>query len=332
MMPAVDLADLNRKIEAWYAHLVEVEPKIADPERRRQMRQAMEQMRQCQATINAELPKEIEALAARTAAVQKENAETLAHLEALGRPAVAPPAPEPEVPAPPAPIDPPRGQAWRDELLQRYATPTPSSRKSGPESFSGEYSASDPYVARDSEDLSGNPVEPEQLALEPLPDVVAALVKFARLTAADVVYHLGCGDGRLLVSAASIHHARGVGIDRDAPSIAAAQERIRKARLQHLITVAAGDPLEADIGLATVVYLGLGERNGDTLQSLRSQLPPGVRIISHQGPIPGWKPRQEATVRLLDGRPCHLRLWQVGPRSATDSIGGMGESAWDSTS
>ena len=82
------------------------------------------------------------------------------------------------------------------------------------------------------------------LASMPEP-VVAALVKMARITDGDVVCHLGCGDGRLLVRAASLHHVRGVGIDADSSNIDAAREKIRKARLQHLLTVQAGDPPRA---------------------------------------------------------------------------------------
>ena len=149
MIPPLDLADLNRKLDEWCAHLAEVEPTVADPERRMQLRQALEQIRQGQATVNAEYQKEIDSLAARTAAVQKQNAETLAQLEALQREAAA----APEAPAPSVAIDPGRGMARRDELLQRYAKRRPGAPAApASEGFSGDYSAGDPYQhAREAE-------------------------------------------------------------------------------------------------------------------------------------------------------------------------------------
>jgi hypothetical protein len=126
---------------------------------------------------------------------------------------------------------------------------------------------------------------------------------------------------------------RGVGIDHDDSKVAVAQEKIRKARLQHMVSVAAADPLEADTRSATVVYLALGERNEDMLQALRRQLQPGARIITHQGRIPGATPQEEVTVQGGDGRSYQLCLWRVPRRGRADSsLGDIGDSAWDATS
>lgn len=328
MMPPVDLADLNRKIDAWLAQLVEVEPTIADPERRRQLRHALEQMRECQALLNVELPKEVDALAARTAAVQRQNAETEARLEALKRQADARPTESEPAPAPPAPIDPGRGAAWRDELLRRYVRPRHAPPDRPSEGFSSEYSAADPYQkAKEIEE--GAAAQTEVLSER----VIAGLVQLAALTARDVVYHLGCGDGRLLISAASIHRVRGVGVDNNTADIDSAHEKIRKARLQNLVAVADGDPLEADVGPATVVFLTLGKRNSDMLHALRRQLRPGARIVTHQGGVPGWRPHQELVMHA-EGHNYRLCLWQVPQHGGApgSSVGDMGDNTWGTNS
>jgi hypothetical protein len=100
-----------------------------------------------------------------------------------------------------------------------------------------------------------------------------------------------------------------------------------------LLTVTAGDPLEADVGAATVVCLVLGERNRDMLQALRRQLQPGARIVTHQGGVFDWQPQEETSVSDADGRSYHLCLWQVPKRGGPgSSLGGIGDSAWESDS
>lgn len=118
MIPPLDLNQLNRQLDEWYANMAEVERTIADPERRLQLRQAMQQVRQGQSVVNAEYQKEIDAIAEQIDAVKRGRAETLARLDELTAQAATPEAP---ATTPTPTVDPARGLAWRDELLARYA-------------------------------------------------------------------------------------------------------------------------------------------------------------------------------------------------------------------
>jgi SAM-dependent methyltransferase len=329
MIPPLDLADLNRKLDEWCARIVEAEPTVADPERRMQLRHAMAEIRQGQAMVNAEYQKEIDSLAARTAAVQRESAETLAELEALKSRVDAPSA---EVPVPPEPIDPARGVRLRDELLKHFATASPMVAARG--SDAGD------VAGIDSSEFSPRAVPPPGGHAEPGMEetpapVIAALLQLARVGAGDVIYNLGCGDGRLLISAASKHGARGVGIDSKAAAIEAAHDNLRKARLTKLVTIDAGNPLSADVSSASVVVLGLGtKQNGEIRETLLRQLRPGARILTHQGGWTDWPPDEERVVQDTEGKTYRLRLWKVPERagSPVSSIGNLSEGDWESRS
>jgi SAM-dependent methyltransferase len=163
--------------------------------------------------------------------------------------------------------------------------------------------------------------------------VIAALLQFAGIEARDVVYNLGCGDGRLLISAASKHGARGVGIHAKATAVATARENVRKAGLTRLVTIDAGNPLQVDLSSATVVFLALGARqNSEIKDSLVRQLRAGTRVVTHQGGLPGWQPGEEQVVRDEDGKAYRLRLWQVQGRMRDpgESLGNLSEGDWES--
>ncbi len=105
----------------------------------------------------------------------------------------------------------------------------------------------------------------------------------------DVVYDLGCGDGRIPIAAAKIFGARGVGIDIDPRRIEESRVNAKAAGVEHLVEFRLGDALEADVSPATVVTLYmLGSGNAALRPVLTRQLRPGARIVSHafsMGPI-----------------------------------------------
>lgn len=118
MNPALDLVELNRKLQDWYAQLAEIEGAVTDPERRLQLRQALDQVRQGQSVIQTEYEKEMNAIAARTAAVQRKQEEILARAAALKAETEAPSVPAPTT----APsYDPADRVRLRDEFLARFA-------------------------------------------------------------------------------------------------------------------------------------------------------------------------------------------------------------------
>jgi tRNA A58 N-methylase Trm61 len=118
----------------------------------------------------------------------------------------------------------------------------------------------------------------------PTPDpIVEAMLKMAGVTAGDVVYDLGSGDGRIPIAAAKIFGARGVGIDIDPERTAEAKANARAAGVSNNVTFLTADLFESDIGEATVVTLFLTPSlNITLLPKLNRELKPGTRVVSHR--------------------------------------------------
>jgi SAM-dependent methyltransferase len=138
-------------------------------------------------------------------------------------------------------------------------------------------------------------VEPEaaehpQLDIEyvPTPDnVVAVMLEMAKVGRDDVVYDLGCGDGRLVVEAARRFGARGVGIDLDPERVAEARANVEQAGVGHLVTIEQRNIFSVDLSPATVVTLYLLPKLNVRLMPQLEQLRPGARIVSHDFDMEG---------------------------------------------
>jgi precorrin-6B methylase 2 len=114
------------------------------------------------------------------------------------------------------------------------------------------------------------------------PDVVERMLQLARVTTSDVVYDLGCGDGRIPITAAVKYRARGVGIDIDPKRIEESRANAKAAGVEHLVEFRLEDVLKSDVSGATVVTLYLLSSSNAKLQpALKAQLRPGARIVSH---------------------------------------------------
>lgn len=139
---------------------------------------------------------------------------------------------------------------------------------------------------------------------QPLADAMLAL---ARVTADDVVYDLGSGDGRIVMLAAQKYGARGVGIEIDRRLVEISREVAREGEVADRVTFIEGDLFTADISKATVVTLWLSNTVNLRLEAkLKRELRPGTRIVSRQFPIGAWAPEQ--TVHVGDEI---LRLWTI---------------------
>jgi SAM-dependent methyltransferase len=113
-------------------------------------------------------------------------------------------------------------------------------------------------------------------------DVVDRMLVLAGTTRDDLVYDLGCGDGRIPIAAAKTFGARGVGIDIDPRRIDESRANAKTAGVEHLVEFRLGDVLAADVSPATVVTLYmLGSGNAALRPILTRQLRPGARIVSH---------------------------------------------------
>jgi len=115
----------------------------------------------------------------------------------------------------------------------------------------------------------------------PMP-VVEAMLNMANVTSSDVVYDLGCGDGRIPILAAQKYGARGVGIDIDPQRIAEANENAKAAGVTGKVKFLVQDLFTSDVSEATVVTLYLlPSVNEKLLPKLQKELKPGTRIVSH---------------------------------------------------
>jgi SAM-dependent methyltransferase len=131
---------------------------------------------------------------------------------------------------------------------------------------------------------AGRPISAQSLApYIPSPeDVVDRMLAFAKVTGDDVVYDLGCGDGRIPIAAARKYGARGVGFDIDPALIELAKANARVAGVEGRVDFRVQNVLTADVSKATVVTLFLLSSSNERLRPiLTQQLQPGARIVSH---------------------------------------------------
>jgi cyclopropane fatty-acyl-phospholipid synthase-like methyltransferase len=143
----------------------------------------------------------------------------------------------------------------------------------------------------------------------PTPDnVVDAMLELAHVTASDVVFDLGSGDGRIPIAAAKKYGARGVGIEIDDQLVRLSQENAVKAGVADRVTFVHGDLFQADISQASVVTLFLlPSLNMRLIPKFKRELRPGARIVSHHfamGDV--WPPDAEQDVSEL-----MIYLWKI---------------------
>ncbi len=122
-------------------------------------------------------------------------------------------------------------------------------------------------------------------------EVVEEMLRMAKVTADDVVYDLGCGDGRIVITAAQKYGARGVGVDIDPRRIQESQANAAKAGVTDRVRFIEGDLFQVDIREATVVTLYLlPDVNLRLRPKLLRELRPGARIVSHDYDMGDWEP------------------------------------------
>jgi SAM-dependent methyltransferase len=154
---------------------------------------------------------------------------------------------------------------------------------------------------------------PENLDVPYVPTherAVEEMLKLAQVKKDDVVYDLGCGDGRIVVTAARQYGARGVGVDIDPQRIKESNENARKAGVTERVKFVQSDLFKVDLKDATVVTLYLlPEINLKLRPKLFRELKPGTRVVSHDFDMGEWKP--EKTVRVRADREHTLYLWTI---------------------
>lgn len=137
------------------------------------------------------------------------------------------------------------------------------------------------------------------------------MLELAEVTPRDVVYDLGCGDGRIVIAAAKEFGARGVGIDIDPARIAESEKNARKAGVAGRVRFRNEDLFEADIREATVVTLYLWPWVNLKLRpKLLRELKPGTRVVSHCHDMGDWIPE-----RRIEVNGHRIYLWRIPERS-----------------
>ena len=168
-------------------------------------------------------------------------------------------------------------------------------------------------VAQQAQQTLPPPVRTPDIFWVPTPDaVVTGMLKLANVTKNDVVYDLGCGDGKIVIAAAREFGARGVGIDIDPQRIKESNDNAKKAGVSDRVQFILGDIFDPNVKIsdATVVTLYLlPSLNEKLAPRLRAELQPGTRIVSHSFEMGTWKPDKSQEV---DSKPIHL--WFVPKR------------------
>jgi tRNA G37 N-methylase Trm5 len=143
-------------------------------------------------------------------------------------------------------------------------------------------------------------------------EVVDKMLDLAEVKKGDVLYDLGCGDGRIVVTAAKKYGIKAIGFDVDPQRIKEARENVERNGVGNLVTIKQADIFEQDLRAANVVTLYLLPELNVRLMPQLKQLKDGSRIVSHDFDMRGAKPKKVVTVRTDDQEEEHtVYLWTI---------------------
>jgi SAM-dependent methyltransferase len=119
--------------------------------------------------------------------------------------------------------------------------------------------------------------------------VVDAMLDLAQVTANDIVYDLGCGDGRSVVTAAKRYGAHGVGFDLNPKRVRESIANVQRNHVENLVQIRNADILTVDLAKADVLFLYLVPSLMHKLEPMLAKLKPGARVVSHEFEFKGLK-------------------------------------------
>jgi len=128
--------------------------------------------------------------------------------------------------------------------------------------------------------------------------LVDRMLQLAEVKEGDVVYDLGCGDGRIVVTAAKKYGVKAIGFDIDPERVKEANANVKSNKVEHLVTIKQADIFKLDLRPASVVTLYLLPELNVRLMPQLEKLNPGSRIVSHEFDMRGAKPLEMVTVTL----------------------------------
>jgi hypothetical protein len=165
-------------------------------------------------------------------------------------------------------------------------------------------------------------VKPDLAIYQPTPkEIVDQMLSLADISPGDVLYDLGCGDGRIVVAAAEKYGIRAVGVDINPTRIAEARANARRQGVEKRVQFILGDAKKADFREATVITMFLGaDGNLRLADRLRANLRSGARIVSRDFLIYGWAPERIENRIMSNGVPTSLYLWTI-KKSKGESLG-----------
>ncbi|CAN5553011.1 hypothetical protein BH23BAC1_BH23BAC1_48110 [soil metagenome] len=149
--------------------------------------------------------------------------------------------------------------------------------------------------------------------------IVDMMLDMAGVTGDDVLYDLGSGDGRILVTAAERFGTRGVGVDLNPERIKEANENARKANVTDKVKFVEGDLFEMDFSEATVISLYLLPSVNMKLRPKILQMKPGTRVVSHNYDMGDWEPEEYQRITTPDGFEHFVYFWTVPEQGTTGS-------------
>ena len=156
--------------------------------------------------------------------------------------------------------------------------------------------------------------DPDTLAPSyPTPQaVVERMLSLANLKPGEVVYDLGCGDGRIVITAATKFSAHAVGVEIRRDIYESTQARVASLKLSDQVRIIHGDALKTDLTPADVVTLYLLTSSNERMRPvLEKQLKVGARVVSHDFEIHGWQPAQTERM-MVQGRPHMIYVYRIG--------------------
>ena len=141
-------------------------------------------------------------------------------------------------------------------------------------------------------------------------DVVDRMLELAEVKEGDLVYDLGCGDGRIVVAAAKNYGCKAAGFDIDPQRVQESQENVARNQVRDRVTIHQADVFTVDLSQADVVTLYLLPSLNVRLIPQLEKLKPGARIVSHDFDMKGVKPRQVVEVASKETNRTHkVYLW-----------------------